>query len=260
MLKNEFADYKTFKDPYQTEKDYLQDIVLYLLYSGASDEFVFKGGTALSKFYHSDRFSEDLDFTVTRYSQNLFTRVKETIDRVVKSIPYESRYKEEPEINKFGTITSTIIIEGPRYTGKQGTLQQVRFEINTKGPVVYKPLAFPRNPVYADATNYVALVMDAREIFSEKIRAIMSAGRRHRERDLYDIYYLAGKKTMAGKEVILAKLKESEMEFSADSLSKNIESVKSTWAYLEPFVQHKLESYDYVKEFVNENLENIGVL
>lgn len=46
------------------ERDYIQHLFLYLLYSASRREDVglhFKGGTALRIVYHSPRFSEDLD-------------------------------------------------------------------------------------------------------------------------------------------------------------------------------------------------------
>ncbi len=44
------------------EKDYFQDLLLYQLYK-QTNQLVFKGGTALYKFYQLPRFSEDLDFS-----------------------------------------------------------------------------------------------------------------------------------------------------------------------------------------------------
>ena len=49
-----------------TEKDYLQDLMLFSIYSIAGKELVFKGGTCLYKIYKLDRFSEDLDFTLIK--------------------------------------------------------------------------------------------------------------------------------------------------------------------------------------------------
>jgi predicted nucleotidyltransferase component of viral defense system len=106
----------------------------------------------------------------------------------------------------------------------------------------------------------VALVMDKTEILSEKMRAIMSPKRKHKERDLYDIYNLLGKKTTIDKKLISIKLKESKITFSNTALEKNIDDIKSTWKNLEPFMQHKLENYDYVKEFVKEDLKKQKVL
>src|SRR3989344_3824087 len=48
------------------EKDYLQDLILFSIYSFIGKELVFKGGTCLYKLYKLGRFSEDLDFTLTK--------------------------------------------------------------------------------------------------------------------------------------------------------------------------------------------------
>ena len=45
------------------EKDYFQNILLFIIFGSYGKEFVFKGGTALSKCLGLPRFSEDLDFT-----------------------------------------------------------------------------------------------------------------------------------------------------------------------------------------------------
>ena len=44
------------------EKDYLLELLLFLLASETGKKLVFKGGTALYKLYSLNRFSEDLDF------------------------------------------------------------------------------------------------------------------------------------------------------------------------------------------------------
>src|SRR3989344_3200217 len=45
------------------EKDYFQNILLFILYQEYGNDIIFKGGTALKKCYGLNRFSEDLDFT-----------------------------------------------------------------------------------------------------------------------------------------------------------------------------------------------------
>jgi predicted nucleotidyltransferase component of viral defense system len=42
------------------EKDYLQDLLLFIIYSNVGEELIFKGGTCLYKIYKLNRFSEDL--------------------------------------------------------------------------------------------------------------------------------------------------------------------------------------------------------
>ena len=50
ITKDALAEYKTYNDPYQVEKDYLQDMLLYNIYANSSNEMVLKGGTAFAKF------------------------------------------------------------------------------------------------------------------------------------------------------------------------------------------------------------------
>jgi len=243
ITKEELEEYSTYRDKYQIEKDYLQDLILSSIYSNTTDEFVFKGGTAISKFYHSDRFSEDLDFSSKRIDE---AEAKRLIDLALKSIQYTARYINEPSINKFGTIEAAINIEGPRYNGRQSTLQKISFKINTNAVLIENAVPMPRNPIYADAKNYVALVMDKREILAEKFRALVSAGRKHKERDLYDIYYLLGKGASINRGLVLKKLDESEIDFSDKELLECIGNVQATWKTLQPFVQHTLEEYEHV--------------
>ncbi len=257
MTKEELEGYTTYKDKYQMEKDYLQDLLLSSVYSNTTDEFVFKGGTAISKFYNSDRFSEDLDFTSRRIDA---AGARKLIDSALKSIQYTARYVDEPAVNTFGTIEAAIDIEGPRYNGKRSTLQRIIFEINTTAVLIEKAVPMPRTPVYADARNYVALVMDKQEILSEKFRALMSAGRKHKERDLYDIYYLIGKGTSISKGLVLRKLKESKIDFSGKWLGECIDKVQATWTTLQPFVQHTLEGYEYVSGTVISAVKRDGLL
>ena len=46
-----------------TERDYLLEVLLYIISQNMGRKLVFEGGTALYKFYSLNRFSEDLDFT-----------------------------------------------------------------------------------------------------------------------------------------------------------------------------------------------------
>lgn len=253
ITEDELKTSKHFRDPYQTEKDYLQDIFLYYLYSKTANEFVFKGGTALSKFYYSDRFSEDLDFTLRRKGSAL-SYLNGLLTSSMADIDYEAEYLIKPEFNKFGTITAEITIKGPRYKGRESSLQHLTFEVNTGSELIRKPIVIARNPEYADARNYVAVVMDKTEIMAEKVRALMSPKRRHRERDLYDINFLLGKKTELDKKLLMKKLAEAGLTFSAEKLNESIGTISPTWKALVPLVQHRLEDYSKVAEYVKLEL------
>ncbi len=258
ITKDALAEYKTYNDPYQVEKDYLQDLLLYNVYANSSNEMVLKGGTAFAKFYNSDRFSEDLDFTLSEKVANREEFAKSIIRNAVEKLEYPHSYKEEPYINDFQTVASVILVEGPKFNGKASTVQQIRFEISTGKKLYLGSEAMPRNPVYADARPYVALVMKQEEILAEKIRALVSLKRRHRERDLYDLYFFMGKNTRIDKDLIYKKLSEADIGPSIKKFGKAIDSIEKTWKSLEPMVQHRLEDFMYVSDFVAKRIGSIG--
>lgn len=261
MDKTELIKYETYKDPYQIEKDYLQDLMLHTIYSKSEAQMVFKGGTALSKFYYSGRFSEDLDFTLRQAGTEPLQYIKRLLGEVVKNMDYHTSYRDEPRENRFKTISASIAIEGPRYDpGRQSTLQYIRFEINTTGSIIFPPVNLSRQPKYRDADLYLAPVMDMRDILAEKFRAIMSKGRRHRERDLYDINFLLGKGTAPGRAEMLEKLGEAGMRFSKELLLEAIGSVRPGWKELAPFVSHTPEAYEKVKDATIARLKATGIL
>jgi len=256
MIDKEILEgYRTFKDPYQIEKDYLQDLILYSVYRESTQEFVLKGGTAFSKFYFSDRFSEDLDFTLQKNGGEL-AYVSEAIDKALGELEYEHEFKEKPNENEYHTISAVVLIKGPRYNGKASSVQQLRFEISTGHSLLLKPQAMARNPIYADARSYVALVMQQDEIIAEKIRALVSEGRRHKERDLYDIYYFLGKGAKVRKDILETKFAEVGKKLDVNAIVLAIHDIKQTWNSLAPFVQHTLQDYNEVSEHVISALKN----
>lgn len=261
LTKDELETYKRFHDPYLTEKDYLQEIILHSIYSNreSTRSFVFKGGTALSKFYYSDRFSEDLDFNLMKTSE-LQDRVEEILKSIIGSLFFDAEFIKKPSKNRFGTISTELGIKGPRYNGRQSSLQHIRLEINTTAKMMHQPLQLPRHQIYGDIDEYIGTVMDRQEILAEKFRAIMSKGRRHKERDLYDINFLIGKGATPSHSEILKKLNEADMQFSKIALREAVDKIKSTWNDLAPFVSHRLEDYTYVSENVIKVLEGNGLL
>ena len=66
------------------EKDYLLDLLLFLISRNTKDELVFKGGTCLSKIYGLDRFSEDLDFTIVKEKELDIDRLLSKIESGLK--------------------------------------------------------------------------------------------------------------------------------------------------------------------------------
>ncbi len=261
MDKTELIKYETYRDPYQIEKDYLQDLMLHTIYAKSEAQMVFKGGTALSKFYYSNRFSEDLDFTARQIDGEPLDYVKGLLDAVIKNMDYPTSYEDEPRQNRFKTISARIAVEGPRYyTGRKSTVQHVRFEINTTGSTIFPPVILSRQPKYRDADLYIAPVMDMRDILAEKVRALMSKGRRHKERDLYDMSFMLSKGGELKREYAMKKLEESGLVYSQEALSKSIDAIGSSWDDLKPLLPNQLMEYKEAKGLVGYGLKKAGLL
>jgi len=261
LTKDEIEAYKKFEDPYFTEKDYLQEVVLHEIYSNrrSTRSFVFKGGTALSKFYASDRFSEDLDFTFIGADEPVGL-INEVLDDMAGRLFYPAEFVKKPSANEFRTVSAELGIQGPRYNRKQSSLQHIRLEINTVSALAHDPVQLPRKPAYGDIDDYIGTVMDRKEILSEKFRAIMSRKRRHRELDLYDMNFLLSKGVVPDRSEVLKKLGDAGMRFSEEALLDAISSIETDWKDLVPFVSHTLEGYDSVKSDVVARLKATGML
>ncbi|MBI5159496.1 nucleotidyl transferase AbiEii/AbiGii toxin family protein [Candidatus Micrarchaeota archaeon] len=223
----------------QAEKDYYQNIVLFTLYNKVSKELVFKGGTALAKCYGLNRFSEDVDFTVTSEADfmgiasnglNNFN-VDYTIKKMLES-PKSRKYK--------------LKIKGPLYKGQEKTLCSITLDFSLREKVILEPnittIAHHMDVVPA----FDVYAMKEEEILAEKIRAIMT---RSSARDLYDIVFLLRKGTRFEKNVVNEKLKLVNIEFGKKELMKKCGELNLIWqSELKSLVKNVPNFNEYVKE------------
>ena len=79
-----------------TERDYLLELILFILYKHIGRKMIFKGGTALYKLYGLDRFSQDLDFTLIDYKLD-FKKLLKNIIFDLRNINVHVRIKEFDE-------------------------------------------------------------------------------------------------------------------------------------------------------------------
>src|SRR3989344_1879449 len=94
-----------------TERDYLLELLLFVLYRHAGRKMIFKGGTALYKLYSLNRFSEDLDFTLIDYKldlQKLLKKVINDLRNINVSLREKPMYEAEHQtlFSKYAEITS----------------------------------------------------------------------------------------------------------------------------------------------------------
>ncbi len=202
----------------QAEKDYLQNIILFILYQEIGQELVFKGGTALSKCFGSDRFSEDLDFTMLKKKN-----FQEIIEKGLKRFFLE--YEVE-EINTKNSSNLIFRIKGPLYNGSRQSLCKIRLDFskreNIEVAITNKKIGY-----YMDNLPVFEIVcMDLKEILAEKVRTIYT---RNKARDIYDINFLINRKVDYDLQLINKKLSFYGLKFSVKTFKNKLLEKKDIW-------------------------------
>ena len=148
-----------------------------LLSAGVGNQLVFKGGTALRLAYGSPRFSDDLDFSITRVvSYREFTSA---VQQVVRRYP-------ELELTDLAEKRSTLLAEfRVRDSAIERNVRQV-VEVSRRSPgSLEKELRLLSSP--CSPLRVLALVATPEAIWQEKRAALAS---RKAPRDLFDLWFL----------------------------------------------------------------------
>ena len=189
------------------EKDYFLALALKVLsQSPLASVFVFKGGTALHHCYlPQSRFSEDLDFTSLDK-----TLTAEAVTAIFAPYPFF-------RVRKFYTSKSTIKIERLMYSGVLDQPNSLKLDIDVCQNVILPPCRLAYKNIWG--VEVTVNVMDIREIYAEKLRAMSD---RARYRDFYDFYLIAQEYHLSLDEAIhLVKQKEVRQPISLESILHN---------------------------------------
>jgi len=190
------------------EKDYALSKVLQALaqIDSFNQHLLFKGGTALKKFYFPEwRFSEDLDFTsqVKLKLKDIQSIFKQAVDQVGRLFGLSMKIVEYSQYPKSGDdIVSAQLKLG--YDGplrkSSGQKNNVRVDIAFEEIVLTKPVTRKLLSGYSDDIETELKLYSLEEIISEKLRSILQRGK---SRDFYDVWVL---------------LKQYKSDFSNDSI------------------------------------------
>ncbi len=186
---------------YYEEKEYLQFVFLNAI-SKYPDKFVFKGGTCLRIYYGAERASEDLDF-----STNLNTKeLKTIISFLLKDFDLLNIKHEIYSVKEFkGNIRFEIRFEGPLFSGLKQSTNALKIDFNKQK--AKNKVTKVVQKLFSDVPMFSIVVLDEKEIFAEKIRALIN---RAESRDFYDIWLLLNKNIKIDKKLIKEKLKEEK--------------------------------------------------
>ena len=182
-------------DPGIIEKDYVLSKVLMALshIDLFNQSLLFKGGTALKKFYYPEwRFSEDLDFTSRARvkPKDVKSIFHEAVDKVGKLFGLSARILEYSQYPKSGNdlITAQFKIgyDGP-LRKSSGQKNNVRVDIAFEELLVSEPVKRKLLSRYSDDIETELEIYSLEEIISEKLRSILQRGK---SRDYYDTWIL----------------------------------------------------------------------
>jgi len=234
----------------QTERDYLQHIILQTVSENAGNQMVFKGGTSLQKTMNMPRYSEDLDFTVK------IIDTKELCERITEKLKYYG-YESNPRKTIQDTGETIVFkIHGPLYNGESITEASVRLDLSSRETVILKAKTHTINPVYNDIPQYDINTMDEQEILAEKIRAMT---KRKRARDLYDINHLLGKNVKLDKNLVTEKLKYYNEKIDLEKIEEAIKNMQKQWAVEMKILTRDTPEYDTVAAFTIKKIkEELG--
>lgn len=238
------------------ERDYVQHLFLSLLYMKTQD-FVFKGGTALRIAYNFARYSEDLDFNSRLPSEKERELLSKTVGELISfGIKTEFRNVHVFKENGERGLSGDISYQGPLFTGKSASKGKVRIDVSLRGEKGETERVIVASR-YDDISQFVLTSLSLPEIFGEKVRALIVRGK---PRDLYDVWVLLGSGMKIDFSLINKKLKLYHKTFDFDEFSRAIEGSKREWetdlqGLLPQLVSFKEIKNVVVKEFQENALK-----
>ena len=181
-------------------REYLQVLTLKALYnlSGAK-KLLFLGGTALRLGYDLPRFSEDLDFDAKQLSPGDW---KALLGETAHALSRQGFSIELKTGEKGGLLTGDLRCKGflQAYNLSGDVGEKLRIKLETNRPD-YPLTAEPR--VVSGYGEMFPVPFAARGMmFAEKILALLN---REMGRDVYDIFFMSGKKWLPDARILSVK-------------------------------------------------------
>ena len=240
ISKKELAEYAkvTALNMGQAEKDYFQNILLFIIYQAYSTGAVFKGGTALKKCYGLSRFSEDLDFTFTEKFD------AKDIEKGIERFKIDSRIQTKKYENGIKII---LRIKGPLYTGVPQSLCNLVIDVSFRESVILPPVVKTIGRFLEEIPAFDVFVMEEKEIFTEKIRAVLS---RSKARDVYDVWFLLNKGVEVDENILEEKFKYYKQSWNFKEFETRINSVSRIWESELRYQLKILPDFNEVKKLI----------
>jgi predicted nucleotidyltransferase component of viral defense system len=203
------------------ERDYLQHLILWLLYS-RSQELVFKGGTALRLVYGGNRYSEDLDFNGPADIAALEVLWREVVAGLGNfGIVAEMRDIWASDVG----YSLDVSFQGPLYDGRDRTKGKVRVDVNRRPEEVETRRELVTSE-YDDVRPFVVTALTLDHLAAEKVRALLVRGK---PRDLYDLWLLGRQGVTPDPALVERKLALYDVRWDPQLLNEALERVCADW-------------------------------
>lgn len=203
------------------EKDYFLDMVLYSL-SDIKKQLVFKGGTALYKFYNLNRFSEDIDLDLTGRRKD----ASYILTKVNRNLMLLGVGSMNPELDDHRNETNIRLrLRGPLYDGSRSSVTTISINLSKRE----RPLEISTKmyvPAYSDIPAFQFPVLTSKEIAAEKFRCILT---RDKPRDIYDLWFLSKRGAIPEIDMINKKLELYGIEYEKRALLEKVLSMEDLW-------------------------------
>lgn len=224
ISKDELKEVKEIKNTnlYYAEKEYLQYIFLNAVSKKLANKFVFKGGTCLRIAFELERASEDLDFNTSLQIKEIKDAVRKCLNNFsLLNIPFKIYSEKMFE----GNYRIEVRFQGPLYSQDMRTTNTIKIDFNRRPAITKEPRLIKK--LFSDVPPFTIIVMQRKEIFAEKIRALIA---RQEPRDLYDVWVLISLGEVIDKSLVHRKLREEgikEFKLKLPSKKEYKNSLKS---------------------------------
>lgn len=226
-----YAHMRRLKLVDQIWKDYLQDLLLHLLYR-KMPKMTFRGGTCIWKVLRGGRFSEDIDAYASTIPEDILDYLKKELALLgVNCNILKSRKTANMLFLRLG-------LSFPTHT-REITLS---IEISTSS----KPKtanAATIYPPYPDIPPIEVVIPSKEEMLASKVSTIYQ---RNMPRDVYDTSLLL----KLGTEINMRLIREETPGFDLNTFEEKILEKQKTWKSLEPLTVTKLPEFEEEVEYI----------
>lgn len=206
------------------------DILRAMSENGFLKDLCFQGGTALRLCYQSDRFSEDLDFTggVSFTAENMH-QLKTCIEDSLSKRYGLSVEVKEPKIKPDSDINVSAwqvkVITAPER--RDIPSQKIKIEVANIPSYTKEFLQLLDNYRTVGNAPLIVPVQSLEEIMADKLVALPNSINNIRYRDLWDLHWMAMRRTTPNLDFIQKKVNDYKVDDYQSRLQSRIDSLDS---------------------------------